>query len=73
MGEYPEAQGRGPRALRSFFSSYLSSIIERDIGDVANLRAPESLERLLAVIAAVAEASSAFREWAGTSVSTRTP
>jgi predicted AAA+ superfamily ATPase len=51
-GGYPEAQGRGPRALRSFFSSYLSSIIERDIGDVANLRAPESLERLLAVIAA---------------------
>jgi predicted AAA+ superfamily ATPase len=52
LGGYPEAQGRGPRALRSFFSSYLSSIIERDIGDVANLRAPESLERLLAVIAA---------------------
>ena len=51
-GGYPEAQDRGPRALRSFFSSYLSSIIERDIGDVANLRAPESLERLLAVIAA---------------------
>lgn len=51
-GGYPEAQGRGQRALRSFFSSYLSSIIERDIGDVANLRAPEALERLLAVIAA---------------------
>jgi uncharacterized protein len=51
-GGYPEAQGRNTRGLRSFFSSYLSSIIERDVGDVANLRAPDTLERLLGVIAA---------------------
>jgi predicted AAA+ superfamily ATPase len=51
-GGYPEAQGRGPRALRSFFASYLSSIIERDVGDVSNVRTPEAVERLLAVIAA---------------------
>lgn len=51
-GGYPEAQGRGPRTLGSFFSSYLSSIIERDLDDVANLRAPEAVERLLNVIAA---------------------
>ncbi len=51
-GGYPEAQGRGPRALRSFFASYMSSIVERDIGDVSNVRTPESLGRLLAVIAA---------------------
>ncbi len=51
-GGYPEAQGRGPRTLGSFFSSYISSIIERDLGDVANLRAPDALERLLNVIAA---------------------
>jgi predicted AAA+ superfamily ATPase len=50
-GGYPEAQGRSRRALRSFFTSYLDSIIERDVGDVANLRAPDSLNRLLEVIA----------------------
>lgn len=51
-GGYPEAQGRRPRTLGSFFSSYLASVIERDVGDVANLRAPDALERLLHVIAA---------------------
>ncbi len=51
-GGYPETQERGSRALRSFFSSYLSSIIERDVADIANLRAPDALERLLGVIAA---------------------
>lgn len=51
-GGYPEAQDRSPRGLRSFFASYLSSIVERDITDVANLRAPDAVERLLHVIAA---------------------
>ena len=51
-GGYPEAQERGPRTLGSFFSSYVTSIIERDLGDVANLRAPDAVERLLSVIAA---------------------
>lgn len=51
-GGYPEAQGRSPRNLRSFFTSYLSSIVERDVGDVANLRTPDALDRLLHVIAA---------------------
>lgn len=51
-GGYPEAQMRGLRSLGSFFSSYLTSIVERDLGDVANLRAPDSVERLLYLIAA---------------------
>jgi len=51
-GGYPEVQARGPRTLGSFFSSYLTSLVERDLSDVANLRAPEALERLLNVIAA---------------------
>jgi predicted AAA+ superfamily ATPase len=51
-GGYPEAQVRGLRSLGSFFSSYLTSIVERDLGDVASLRAPDSVERLLHVIAA---------------------
>lgn len=48
----PEAQGRQPRTLGSFLSSYLASIVERDVGDVASLRAPDALERPLHVIAA---------------------
>lgn len=51
-GGYPDAQVRGLRSLGSFFSSYLASIIERDLSEVANLRAPDSVERLLHVIAA---------------------
>jgi len=51
-GGYPEAQDRAARGLRSFFASYLSSIVKRDIADVARLRAPDAIERLLAVIAA---------------------
>ena len=50
-GGYPEAQGRSQRGLRSFFASYLSSIVERDVADVATLRAPDAIERLLGVIA----------------------
>lgn len=50
-GGYPESQERGPRTLGSFFSSYVSSIIERDLGDIANLRTPDAVERLLYVIA----------------------
>ena len=60
-GGYPEAQERGPRTLGSFFSSYVSSIIERDLGDVANLRAPDALERLLYVIAARAGGLTSFQ------------
>lgn len=51
-GGYPEAQGRRPRGLRSFFASYVSSIVEQDVADVASLRAPAALERLLELIAA---------------------
>lgn len=51
-GGYPEAQVRELRSLGSFFSSYLTSIVERDLGDVANLRAPDNVERLLHLIAA---------------------
>lgn len=51
-GGYPEAQVRGLRSLGSFFSSYLTSIVERDLGDVASLRAPDSVKRLLHVISA---------------------
>lgn len=51
-GGYPEAQGRTPRSRSRFFSSYIASIIGRDLDDVANVRNVENIERLLSVIAA---------------------
>lgn len=48
-GGYPEAQGRSARGRTRFFSSYIASIIGRD---VANVRNVENIERLLFVIAA---------------------
>jgi predicted AAA+ superfamily ATPase len=51
-GGYPEAQARTPRGLTRFFSSYIASIIGRDLDDVANVRNVENIERLLFVLAA---------------------
>jgi uncharacterized protein len=51
-GAYPEAQGRSARGLTRFFSSYIASIIGRDLDDIANVRNVENIERLLFVIAA---------------------
>lgn len=67
-GGYPELQGLGPRAFGAnprfghqgwsprgrsdFFSSYVSSLLGRDLQDVANVRNVENIERLLYVIAA---------------------
>lgn len=51
-GGYPEARGRSARSRTRFFSSYLASIIGRDIDDIANVRNVENVERLLSVIAA---------------------
>jgi hypothetical protein len=51
-GGYPEAQGRAARGRTRFFSSYIASIIGRDLDDVANVRNVENVERLLFVLAA---------------------
>jgi predicted AAA+ superfamily ATPase len=51
-GGYPELQGRSPRGRSDFFSSYVSSLIGRDLQDIANVRNVENIERLLYVIAA---------------------
>lgn len=49
---YPELQDRSHRGRMRFFSSYVASIIGRDLDDVANIRNVENIERLLFVIAA---------------------
>ncbi len=46
-GGYPELQGRSPRGRADFFSSYVSSLIGRDLQDIANVRNVENIERLL--------------------------
>jgi hypothetical protein len=51
-GGYPELQGRRQRGRSRFFSSYIASIIGRDLDDIANVRNIENVERLLFIIAA---------------------
>ncbi len=59
-GGYPEAQGRSARGRDRFFSSYIASIIDRDLDDVANVRNVQNIERLLFAIAARSGALTSF-------------
>lgn len=47
VGGYPEALARSPRRARRWQQQYLQSIIERDIQDVADIRAGREVARLL--------------------------
>jgi predicted AAA+ superfamily ATPase len=51
-GGFPDAQDRGPRGRARFFDSYVSTILGRDLQDIANVRDPASVERLLRIVAA---------------------
>ncbi len=51
-GGYPEAQRHSLRGLRRFFESYVDSILGRDLGDVANVRVPRDVDRVLRMIGA---------------------
>ena len=51
-GGYPEAQRRSPRSLGGFFESYVDSLLGRDLGDVANVREPRHVDRVLRMIGA---------------------
>jgi uncharacterized protein len=59
-GGYPEVEGRTMRGRSRFFSSYIASIVGRDLEDVANVRNVENIERLLRVIAARSGALTSF-------------
>lgn len=50
-GGYPEAQGRSERRMQNWFSQYISLVLDRDIRDLANVRRPEDLLRLLRLCA----------------------
>ncbi len=51
-GGFPEARERPEAARSMFFSSYVDSIVERDVGDVSRVRDPSSLGTLLRLLAA---------------------
>lgn len=50
-GGYPEAQTRTARGRSVFFESYLSSLIERDVSDIATVLNKRELALLLRVLA----------------------
>lgn len=49
---FPDARLRSPRSRRSFFTGYVDSIVGREIPDIARVRDPGSLGRLLRLAAA---------------------
>jgi hypothetical protein len=59
-GGYPALQVRSVRGRVRFFSSYLASIIDRDLPDVAGVRNAHDVERLLHVVAARSAALTSF-------------
>lgn len=59
-GGYPEPQGRGVRGRARFFSSYIATLLSRDLDDVAGVRDVERVERLLHVLAARSGALASF-------------
>ncbi len=60
-GGYPEAQGRSAPMRNRFFASYISSILGRDIEDVARVRDIDGVERLLRVLAARSGSLASFQ------------
>lgn len=51
-GGFPEAVARSPRRRTAFFDSYLSSLVERDVLDLADIARRGNLLKLLALLAA---------------------
>ena len=52
-GGYPEAQRReSPSRRRAWFNSYVSTILQRDIRDLANVEGLSAMPRLLSLLAA---------------------
>jgi predicted AAA+ superfamily ATPase len=50
-GGYPEAFDLAPRARSRFFSSYVASILGRDLGAVGRVQNPEAVTQLLRLLA----------------------
>lgn len=52
LGGFPEVQARSERRAQRWFAEYLARVLDRDIRDLANVRRPEDLYRLLTLCAA---------------------
>ncbi len=52
VGGFPEAVRRVPRRRTAFFDSYLSTLVERDVLELANIERRGELLKLLALLAA---------------------
>jgi predicted AAA+ superfamily ATPase len=59
-GGYPELQERSPRGRSRFFASYLASILDRDVPNIANVRSVDAVGQLLHVIGARSAALASF-------------
>ena len=64
-GGFPDAQGRGARGRARFFTSYVSTILGRDLPDVANVHNTAGVERLLRIVAARSATLASSRAVAG--------
>lgn len=51
-GGFPEARMRSPAARMRFFASYVGSIVDRDVADVARVQDPTAVGTLLGLVAA---------------------
>ncbi len=51
-GGFPDAQNRRPRGRARFFTGYVSTMLGRDLQDIAGVRDTHSVERLLRIVAA---------------------
>lgn len=51
-GGFPEARMRSPAARMRFFASYVGSIVDRDVADVARVQDPTAVGTLLRLVAA---------------------
>jgi predicted AAA+ superfamily ATPase len=51
-GGFPEARLRSPALRTAFFESYVTTIVERDVADIARVRDPASVGTLLRLLAA---------------------
>jgi uncharacterized protein len=64
-GGFPEAQDRSPRGRARLFTSYVATILGRDLRDIATVRDPHNIERLLRIVAARSAALVSSRAVAG--------
>jgi predicted AAA+ superfamily ATPase len=51
-GGFPDARDRSARGRARFFTSYVSTILGRDLPDIVGVRDPVAVERLLRIVAA---------------------